>query len=135
MSQSILFPYTYDTHLGSCRSALLKLQENKERIINGLTQNRDMQFDIVLYSGKHCQIDFNSTEALCDMVLDTFIVEIDKESIFRKWEHFTGSLTYVVEGCAEDFHDSWNAKSLWLNPKRWELVEYLIDCINTELNR
>lgn len=136
MNQSILFPYTSDTHLEICRSALLTLQSNKGQIIEGLNRNRNVQFDIVLYHDDlGACFKFEPDEPLCDMLLDSFIAETDKEEIFRNWEHFSGDVVFVVEGNQAAYRTSWYAKSLWLNPKRWLLVEYLIDCINKELDR
>ena len=136
MNQSILFPYTSDRHLDLCRSALLTLQDNKERIVDGLTQNRNMQFDIVLYHDDFgACFKFEPNEPLCDMLLDYFISGGDKEAIFYKWDHYQGDLTFIVEGSLQAYREAWRDKALWLNPKRWALVEYLIDCINKELNR
>lgn len=136
MNQSILFPYTSDTHLEICRSALLILQSNKGQIIKGLNRNRNVQFDIVLYyDGLNGFFKFKPDEPLCDMLLNYFIDETDKEAVFRNWEHYTGNVTFVIEGNQGAFQESWKANELWLNPKRWLLVEYLIDCINKELNR
>lgn len=136
MNQSILFPYTSDTYLEICRSALLTLQSNKGQIIEGLNRNRNVQFDIVLYyDDLNGFFKFKPDEPLCDMLLDSFIAECDKEGIFRKWEHYMGNVTFVIEGSQCAYRESWYANELWLNPKRWLLVEYLIDCINKELNR
>lgn len=135
MSSNLLFPNTSNTQLDLCLSALLTLQENKDRIISGLSNNRDMQFDIVLCTGVDYRYCFEPQEALCDMLLDYFLDEYDKFSVFHQWEHFSGDVTFVIEGSYDAFMESWKAKELWLNLKRWALVEYLIDCINKELNR
>lgn len=134
-NQSILFPYTSDESLEICREALLTLQDNKDRIIEGLSRDRNMQFDIELYHDLDVCFKFEPDEPLCDMLLDYHIAGVDKESIFQAWEHFSGDVTFVIEGSQGAYQESWYAKGLWLNLKRWALVEYLIDCINKELNR
>lgn len=135
MNQSILFPYTADKYLRLVKSALLVLKSNKDHITDSLNQDRDAEFDIVLLEYYDRRIVFDQSEALCDMLLDYYIDETDKEEIFRNWEHYTGNVTFVIEGNQGAYEESWRDKSLWLNPKRWLLVEYLIDCINKELNR
>lgn len=135
MNPSILFPYTADKYLRLIKSVLLVLKSNKDHIIDSLNNDRDSEFDIVLLEYVDRRIVFDHNEALCDMLLDYYMNEVDKESVFRQWEHFQGDLTFVVEGNQGAFVESWRGKALWLNPKRWLLVEYLIDCINKELNR
>lgn len=81
----------------------------------------------------------NVTDGLCDNFLKEFLESVDKDTLFVKWRHFSGSYVYPV-GEREEYikydHETGDLlyQNLFRNPLRKDLAEYILQTIEEYLN-
>lgn len=86
-----------------------------------------------------CIRTINVTDGLCDNVLNEFLENVDKDTLFAEWRYFSGNYVYPVGDRDEyfKFDDETGDllfQNLFRNPLRKDLVEYILKTIEEYLN-
>lgn len=76
---------------------------------------------------------FIPDHGLCDNILSVYLYQREIGAFFESWGEFSGNLTYPCDDRDDFISDE--PVNLYLNPKRISLINHIIACINTELER
>lgn len=108
---------------------------NKHEIMEA-SRNREDYYTFDIYSvadrealgdvGSYpCTHVFDIHAGICDNAL-VGLNGVQRTTLFRGWAHYTGHPHFPIEGNYEHYRRDSEHYMLWLNPRRWELLEHVL---------
>lgn len=107
---------------------------NKHEIMEAARNREEYTFDIYTIADQDalgevgtypCTHEFDIYAGICDNAL-VGLNTIQRNTLFRGWAGHSGHINFPIEGSYDHYCRDAEHFMLWLNPKRWELLEHVL---------